>query len=395
MTRSAHPVRGRPRPWAVRHHVVAGDRDVGEIVLREGAHTARRDRRAGESPRLVLQHQLRSGDGAVVLGAELNLDDAARRRAGAAEHLLAAHHDLDRTARLLRQRQRHRLQIDHGLAAEPAADLGRHDADRRHVHAKKLGAISADHELALARRPDLRLAVGVDRDDAGMRLDIGLMHRLGRVTPFNDDIGEAHTGLAVAFLEADLLGDVRRPLRLRLHSLRKHVVVQDRRIFGHRLFAIDHVWQHLVLDLDQVERLGGDDRRNGGERGDRVTLIQYLVARHDVARQVAEIHRAFADKCLFRGISGKSAEVTTACTPGSASAFSTSIFTMRACGYGLRLTLPYSIPAIFMSAPKLARPVDLVDAIGPDRTRADDFQLKLLGGRCHGWSCFLVIFVWI
>src|SRR5712672_1934786 len=59
------------------------------------------------------------------------------------------------------------------------------------------------------------------------------------------------------------------------------------------------------------------------------------------------------------GTSGKSARVTTAFTPGSASALATSIDMIRACAYGLRLILPHSMPGIFMSAPKLARPVTL------------------------------------
>ncbi len=37
----------------------------------------------------------------------------------------------------------------------------------------------------------VHLAVGGDDDDAGMRLDIGLVHRLGRVAPLDDDIGLA------------------------------------------------------------------------------------------------------------------------------------------------------------------------------------------------------------
>src|SRR6478735_9197235 len=45
------------------------------------------------------------------------------------EHLFAGHHDLDRPTRLARQSQRHRLDVDERLAAEPAADLSRDDAD--------------------------------------------------------------------------------------------------------------------------------------------------------------------------------------------------------------------------------------------------------------------------
>src|SRR5215471_8833277 len=59
------------------------------------------------------------------------------------------------------------------------------------------------------------------------------------------------------------------------------------------------------------------------------------------------------------GIGGKSAQVTTALTPGNLSAFSALIDMIRAWAWGLRLILPHSMPGIVMSAPKLARPVTL------------------------------------
>jgi hypothetical protein len=51
--------------------------------------------------------------------------------------------------------------------------------------------------------------------------------------------------------------------------------------------------------------------------------------------------------------------VTTALTPGNASASDVSIETMRACACGLRSTAPWSMPGSEKSAPKLARPVTL------------------------------------
>src|SRR6516162_2930056 len=52
-----------------------------------------------------------------------------------------------------------------------------------------------------------------------------------------------------------------------------------------------------------------------------------------------------------------SAAVTTALTPGRASALDASIERMRACACGERITLPHSMPGIAMSAPYWARPV--------------------------------------
>ena len=133
-----------------------------------------------------------------------------------------------------------------------------------------------------------------------MRLDIGLVHRLGGVAALDDHLGLLEAGVDVALLEVDALGDVRRLGRLRLDTGSEQVVVQHRRIVRHRRLDIDDVRQHLVLHVDQLERLVGDRLRRRGHRGDRVALVQRLAARHAVARQVAEIHRTFADERLFR-----------------------------------------------------------------------------------------------
>ena len=42
--------------------------------------------------------------------------------------------------------------------------------------------------------------------DAGMRLDIALVHRLCRVAPLDDDFGLGEPGLDIALGEADHLG---------------------------------------------------------------------------------------------------------------------------------------------------------------------------------------------
>ena len=96
------------------------------------------------------------------------------------------------------------------------------------------------------------------------------------------------------------LGDVGGVRRLGIDALGEEIVVQQRRVGLHRLFDVDDVRQHVVLDLDQLAGLLGDRRRGRGDGGDGVAVIEHLVARHAVARQVAEIHRPFADKGLLR-----------------------------------------------------------------------------------------------
>src|ERR1700730_10102985 len=152
----------------------------------------------GKAPAWYFEHELCRDDGAVPLGPELDVDDTARCRTRAPEHLFAGHHDLDRPTRLAGQSQRHRLDVDERLAAEPAADLGRGDTNAGDIDVEQFRAIGADHELTLAAGPDLHLPIGSGRDDTGVRLDIALMHRLGRIAPLDDDIGLAEAGCGIA-----------------------------------------------------------------------------------------------------------------------------------------------------------------------------------------------------
>ena len=283
----------------VADHVVAGDLGVRQVVHGKGAHAAGPHRRARKGPRLIFERDFAGGQPPVPLGAEPDLDDRTRRRPGGAEHFLAAHHHLDRPPGLLGQGQGHGFQIDERLAAEAAADLGRNRPDVRDVDGQKLGAIGADHERTLARTPDRALAVGGRRHDAGMRLDIGLMHRLVRIAPLDDDVGVAEPGLDVALGKGDLLGDVRGLRRHRIDTPGVEVVVQQGRLGPHRRFDIDDVRQHVVVDLDQLACRFGDRGRGRGDRRHRMALVKHLVARHAVARQVAEIHRPFADERLL------------------------------------------------------------------------------------------------
>jgi len=138
-----------------------------------------------------------------------------------------------------------------------------------------------------------------------MRLDIGLMHRLRRVAALDHQFRLAEPGLGVALREADALGDVRRGGGLGLDAGGIEVVVQQGRVRRHRGLDVDDVGQHLVLDLDEIDRLGGDEGRGGRDRGHGVPLVEHLVAGHDIAREVAEIHRPLADEGLFRADLGE------------------------------------------------------------------------------------------
>ena len=74
---------------------------------------------------------------------------------------------------------------------------------------------------------------------------------------------------------------------------------------------------------------------------------------------------------LSIGKSTMSRADTTALTPGSASAFEVSIDLMRACGCGLRSTLPQIMPGMLVSAAIGRAARHLVGAVGPDGALAD------------------------
>ena len=123
-------------------------------------------------------------------------------------------------AGLARERERHRLEEHRGLAAEAAADLRGGDAQLGDVHAEQRGADVAHHEMALGAAPELALAVGADAGEAGMRLDIALMGRLGLEAALDDDVGLGEALLDIAMAELvtrfdDVGGLLRRRARRR------------------------------------------------------------------------------------------------------------------------------------------------------------------------------------
>ncbi len=142
--------------------------------------------------------------------------------------------------------------------------------------------------MALAAAPDRDLSA-LDVDDAGVRLDVALMHGLGLEVALDDDVGSGEAGIAVAELVLERAGDVGGGSRSRLGADVAHVLVQDGRTRLQGLVHVDDPGQHLVVDLDQLEGVGRDFVRYRRHRRDRVTHIERLLARHDVAAVEAQV----------------------------------------------------------------------------------------------------------
>jgi hypothetical protein len=132
-----------------------------------------------------------------------------------------------------------------------------------------------------------------------VRLDVTLVDRFGGELALDHDVRLGEASRNVPERELHALGHVRRLRRLRLDTDRVHVVVKQRRAGLHRLGNVQHVRQHLVLDCDQLQRLGGDRFAHRCYRSDRVPFVERLLARHHVARHVAVVdhHLAGRNEC--------------------------------------------------------------------------------------------------
>ena len=181
----------------VGHDVVADDRHIGDVVGCQSASHRPANGRARERAGLQSVGRRHGSDLAVLGGTDLDRARRSRRRTRGAKHLLAGHHHLDRATAHARQDQCHWFQIDDGLAAEPAADLGRDRAHVAELQPGQLGRHVAHHEVALAAAPDGGAPILRDADNAGVGLDIALMHGLGFETALDDHLGRGEAGLDV------------------------------------------------------------------------------------------------------------------------------------------------------------------------------------------------------
>ena len=106
-----------------------------------------------------------------------------------------------------------------------------------------------------------------------MGLDVALVHRLGGEFHLDDLVGLGKALFHVADPELGVLGNVGRRIRGRLEAAGDHVLVQQRRARLHGLDHVDDVGQHLVVDLDELERPGRHTGAGGGHGGHGVALV--------------------------------------------------------------------------------------------------------------------------
>ena len=170
-------------------------------------------------------------------------------------------------------------------------------------HLEQAGRHVTHAEEALRGTPDRDVPVLVVVGTAVVRLDVALVRHRGRELAVHDHVGLFEADIGVAGLELEALGDVGRlgPDHGAGHEragdlLRAEELVQHRRVLVHRLAHVQHRLEHLVLDLDQVERVLGDVRVRGRDGGDGVAAVEHLLAGEHVVEQPAGARRrALAD----------------------------------------------------------------------------------------------------
>ena len=127
-----------------------------------------------------------------------------------------------------------------------------------------------------------------------MRLDVTLVHWLGRELALDDDIRLGKSLLQVSARDLHAAGHVRGLLGLRVHALGEHVFVQERRIRRDRLHYILDLRQYVVFDPDLLQGPGRNLRCRRRDGRHRVAVVEHLVAGQDVPREVPEVRRSLA-----------------------------------------------------------------------------------------------------
>jgi len=95
-------------------------------------------------------------------------------------------------------------------------------------------------------------------EDAGMRLDISLVHDLGGKSIFNNQIGAAKAIFDIAFFPRQLDKGIARRRKLTRQSRVVHDLRVKQRGGRQRFDGIEQRRALVILDLDEFQRLLGD-----------------------------------------------------------------------------------------------------------------------------------------
>ena len=218
------------------------------------------------------------------------------------------------------------------------------------------------------------MPVLADARDRGMRLDVALVDRFGDVLALHHDVRGGEPRVEVSERKLAPRRDVRGTLRRRIHPVGDHVLVKERSIRFHRLQHVDHVGKHLVVHPNSIEGLLGRRPGSRGDRRHRVTVVERLVPGHDVAREVPEVHRPFADHQLTVRNLGKVLCGHHRLDPGDRERRARVDSGDPGMGVGAPQNASHEHPRHREVRAEVRAPRDLVEPVGPHRAGADPLE---------------------
>jgi hypothetical protein len=241
---------------AIRHTISPGELGIAAVKRRHG-NEAGIGAGVEDHPRLDREQPCVGGDA----GAQRDAGGMARvpRR----QFLERIHHHLDRPAGGTRQVAAKERVHQRSLAAKIAADrdgiepdaMLRHADGRRHMSARDMKAFIGD--------PHIDEPVRADRDEAGMRLDIALMHRGNGEVMFKDLMRRREGVRDIAMPHLELRDHVRnRRIHTELAVASGRRPRQDLDCFRmddgrrrpHRVLGAEDSRQLRILDIHEFER---------------------------------------------------------------------------------------------------------------------------------------------
>ena len=156
----------------------------------------------------------------------------------------------------------------------------------------------AHREKLLRAAPYGQLAVTVPERGRGVRLYVALMHCLRVELALHYRIRLCEALLHIPVIEDKMVSDIRLLVAIAVAAGAKcgachckQSLVQYRRALCHRIIGGQSGRQHLIVHINQLRRFLCQMLARSRDRGDRMSHVQRLLARHDIAAEEAVVDR--------------------------------------------------------------------------------------------------------
>ena len=128
-----------------------------------------------------------------------------------------------------------------------------------------------------------------------MGLDVPLVHGGGGELPLDDHVGPGEALFDISRLLLVVAIDIALFAGVLAKLAGGAVLVEERGALLHGLAHVDYGGQRLVHDLDQIDRLLGDVRAGGSDRGHGVAFVEHLAGGQGILGDFADVDAGLAD----------------------------------------------------------------------------------------------------